>query len=159
MNTCLNCSKPHSNPKFCSRSCGVSYNNRKYPKRGKHSKHPCEVCEKPTKNSRFCSSVCHKQNQYEEYIERWKLGEEDGGTEHGVSAYVRRYLIETRGEKCQIDGWNRVHPITGWVPLEVHHIASHSDHSEGNLVLMCPCCHSLTSTYRGLNRGNGRQYR
>lgn len=30
------------------------------------------------------------------------------------------------------------------------------NNSEDNLRLICPNCHSLTSTYRGANRGQGR---
>ncbi len=41
--------------------------------------------------------------------------------------------------------------------LEIDHIDGNSDNnSEENLRLVCPNCHSLTSTYRGTNRGNGR---
>ena len=39
----------------------------------------------------------------------------------------------------------------------VDHIDGNSDNnSEENLRLICPNCHSLTSTYRGANRGHGR---
>ncbi len=41
--------------------------------------------------------------------------------------------------------------------LEIDHIDGNSDNnSEENLRLVCPNCHSLTSTYCGTNRGNGR---
>ena len=32
-------------------------------------------------------------------------------------------------------------------------------HSEGNLELLCPSCHSLTPSYGGRNKGNGRKTR
>ena len=30
---------------------------------------------------------------------------------------------------------------------------------ESNLILLCPNCHSLTQTYKGANRNNGRAQR
>lgn len=30
------------------------------------------------------------------------------------------------------------------------------NNKEENLLLLCPNCHSLTSTYKGANKGNGR---
>jgi hypothetical protein len=41
MNTCKECGSETSNPKFCSRSCAATFNNRKYPK-----KKLDRVCEK-----------------------------------------------------------------------------------------------------------------
>lgn len=42
------------------------------------------------------------------------------------------------------------------MPLEVEHIDGDStNNKEYNLTLLCPNCHSLTKTYRGLNKGNG----
>ena len=31
------------------------------------------------------------------------------------------------------------------------------NNSETNLTLLCPNCHSLTPTYKGANKGNGRK--
>lgn len=156
MNSCVNCRRKTNNPRFCSRSCSVSYHNRLNPKRGRCPDHPCEYCEQVTKNSRFCSHRCHKQWQYEDFIQRWKIGLVIGGNEGGVSEYVRRYLRETRGERCEKCGWAERHPELGYVPLEIHHIGAHDDHTEENLQQLCPNDHSLTSNYRNLNAGNGR---
>jgi hypothetical protein len=46
------------------------------------------------------------------------------------------------------------------VPIEVEHIDGDWRNSRvENLTLLCPNCHSLTATYRGLNRGRGRAKR
>jgi 5-methylcytosine-specific restriction endonuclease McrA len=69
-------------------------------------------------------------------------------------------LAETFGEKCSDCGWSKVHPKTGKVPVQVDHIDGNpSNHSPQNLRLLCPNCHSLTSTYGALNKGNGRKER
>ena len=158
--TCLNCSGPLLNGiKFCSRSCSVAYNNRINPKRGRRPEHSCEGCTKPTQNSRFCSHACERQVKHDHYVTDWLAGRVSGAAGSGVSKHVKRYLLETRGAKCQRCSWAEVHPQTNKVPVEVHHIGSHEDHSPENLQLLCPNCHSLTSTYRGLNRGHGRTAR
>ena len=47
------------------------------------------------------------------------------------------------------------------VRLEAQYLFQHIDgnsknNKEENLTLLCPNCHSLTKTYKGANRGNGR---
>jgi hypothetical protein len=73
---------------------------------------------------------------------------------------VRKYLIEKFGERCARCGWAERHPTTGRVPLEVEHIDGNwKNCAEDNLTVLCPNCHSLTPTFRNLNRGNGRRGR
>jgi hypothetical protein len=59
--------------------------------------------------------------------------------------------------KC---GWHKINKTSGKIPLEINHIDGDSTNNvESNLELICPNCHSLTSTYRGLNKGHGRKER
>jgi Zn finger protein HypA/HybF involved in hydrogenase expression len=63
-------------------------------------------------------------------------------------------------EKCSNCGWNQKHPVTGHSPLEIDHIDGNANNNnEANLRLLCPNCHSLTVTYKNLNKGNGRKWR
>lgn len=124
----------------------------------------CRFCGKVviSRPNVYCSNKCQKDHQYQIYIERWQAGLETGSIIGfaAVSGHVRRYLIEKYSEQCSSCGWNKRHPVTGKVPLEVHHVnGDNSDNTEQNLVLLCPNCHSLTVTYRNLNKGNGRAYR
>lgn len=98
---------------------------------------------------------------YQDYIERWKAGEESGMRgKTNISAHIRRYLFEKYQSKCCECGWGMVNPSTGKTPLEVEHIdGNHKNNNEGNLKLLCPNCHSLTPTFKSLNRGNGRKER
>ena len=95
---------------------------------------------------------------YREYIERWKFGIEDGMRgKTAISRHLRRYLFNKFRSKCTRCGWGEINVHTGNVPLEVEHIdGDHTNNDEYNLDLVCPNCHSLTSTYRSLNIGNGR---
>lgn len=123
----------------------------------------CENCGKPLSNPRstFCSNQCHREFAHKLWIERWKNKEETGVRgEYLISNHIRNYLLEKYNNKCARCGWGEINPYTGKVPLEVEHIdGNFRNNSEENLILLCPNCHSLTSTYKGANMGNGRKSR
>lgn len=165
---CKECNSPlayvNRHNKFCSRSCGATFNNRKI----KIPDHPCKVCGIAVRYDRtYCSKECQKldpESFYHFDIEGWLKGEIEGGT--GTSSWggcrsaVRRYLLEKAEHKCSKCGWCQVHPVTGKVPLEINHIDgnAHNNRRE-NLEVLCPNCHSLTPNFRGLNKKSSRTHR
>ncbi len=117
-------------------------------------------CEKHWKTHCTSSAAKSGSTQSRElYITRWKNGKENGMRgETAISAHIRHYLFEKYHCSCCKCGWNKVHPKTKKVPLEVNHIdGNHKNNKEVNLELLCPNCHSLTENYRSLNTGNGRK--
>lgn len=79
-----------------------------------------------------------------------------GGT-RSISKHIRDYLMDKHERKCQVCGWDKIHPITGEPPLHVHHIdGDATNNSEDNLQLLCPNCHSLTENYGRLNAKSTR---
>lgn len=153
---CLHCGRPlkaYQN-KYCSRSCSISESNLLR----KQSKF-CLNCGSPITNSgnKFCSLDCAAEYRHNKYINRWKQGKEDGlRGEYGISGHIRRYLLEKYNYSCQLCGWGEINLFTGNIPLEVHHIdGDYTNNSEENLQLLCPNCHSLTSTFKSHN-SNGR---
>ncbi len=123
----------------------------------------CIQCGSPLPRwaSKYCSNRCQAAYEHEEYIRDWKVGKVSGlKADDTVSDHIRRYLIEKYGEQCVRCGWNERHPVTGQVPITVHHVdGNYRNNREENLQLLCPNCHSLTETYQNLNHGNGRTYR
>jgi hypothetical protein len=158
---CLHCKKLLSYEKryntYCTQSCAAKERNA-----GRFTPRPCETCGIPLKctQRKCCSWACTNKRRQKEFVGKWLRGEASGGTERFVSSRVRRWLIETRGEKCEECGWAVRHSITGKVPVQVDHKDGNAKNNRPeNLALLCPNCHSLTPTFGGLNRGHGRSWR
>ena len=113
------------------------------------------------RRNKYCCQECQFEYQYKQYIIKWQNGEVDGRKgKTEVSNYVRRYLHEKYGDKCQKCGWGEVNPITQLVPLQIQHIDGDcTNNSEDNLELLCPNCHSLTETFGRLNKDSKRSDR
>lgn len=126
----------------------------------------CLHCDKQTEQNKhsskgkFCDNKCQADYQYTQFIERWKRGDETGLVgKKGISLHVRRYIFEKFDSKCVQCGWCKAHPVDGRIPLEVDHIdGDWTNTTEDNLRLLCPCCHSLTPTYKNRNRKSSRDY-
>jgi len=110
------------------------------------------------KQIKYCSKTCQRKKEYKEYVDRWKQGNENGlKGKFSTSMHIRRYLFEKYNSKCCKCGWDKINPITKNHPLEIDHKDGNwLNNKEDNLELLCPNCHSLTPTYKNLNKGKGR---
>ena len=169
---------PHCSSKFesstntyCSQSCAASVNNSKrkidkisLPKKNvKTNIGSCLCCSKNLlkSNLKYCSSACQQKYVQDEYIKKWLSGEPVQTTRGStVSKRIRNYLFEKYDCSCSKCKWCEINPVTGKSPLEVEHIDGDSGNNKpNNLTLLCPNCHSLTATYKALNKGKGRYER
>lgn len=145
----------HKRNEFCSRSCSAIYHNRAKVK-GPAS-YTCEHCGtikisgKGSKN-RFCNSSCQQA-----FLWTQRKAVVEAGT--ATSGQVKRYLIEQYGEVC-------LDPLCAWdfskrpIRVELEHKDGNAqNNSLENCTLLCPNCHSTTSTYKAKNKGNGRMKR
>ena len=120
---------------------------------GKHRY--CLNCGKEISSSKFCSNQCQQDYKYRTWIEQYKQDNSFAkSTKWGaIPEYLRRFIFNKYENKCCICGWSEINPFTQTLPLEIDHIDGNSENnSEDNLRLICPNCHSLTSTYRGHGR-------
>jgi hypothetical protein len=154
---CLECNSVYSdldsrqNRKFCSQSCNATYNNKI---RGckTHSIKLC-ICGSETKK-KFCSRECYN------YFVKNEIINSIENKENFNERTIKKYLINKYGEKCMECGWNKIHPITGKVPIQLEHIDGNSTNNDlGNLKLLCPNCHSLTETFGALNKRKNERKR
>lgn len=106
-----------------------------------------------------CNSKCQAAFQSEEKIKAWLSGKFDGlrgGNQ--LSLTIRNYLLKQANYKCELCGWGEVNPITGLVPLEIHHKdGNYLNNSPENLQVLCPNCHSLTPNFKALNKSSERE--
>ncbi len=125
----------------------------------------CIDCNKKLTGSSvlYCNATCQAQMNYKQYIIRWKLGRETGlrgKNTFNLSAHIIRYIKDKYLHKCAKCGWNQINLYTNNSPLEIDHIdGDFRNNTEDNLILLCPNCHSLTKTYKNLNKGHGRLWR
>lgn len=68
---CKECKTKTSNPKFCSRSCAASFNNRAKPKRSPES--TCARCGTPNTKARTYCKRCWNKVSKERMAEYWKV--------------------------------------------------------------------------------------
>ena len=154
---------------FCGRSCRATYNN-KGKIRPKKARDPdtgviykkvwpkidCAVCGKPVAKhaKKFCSLLCQQQDRHNNKLQQWL----DGEDVTKENRYLRRFLIETRGNQCSVCGIEEHNNKA--IVFEVEHIDGNSENNKPeNVCLICPNCHSQTDTYKGKNRGKGRHSR
>lgn len=134
--------------------------------KGKHQKSICLNCGKEYdkgKNTKgkYCSNKCQFEYQYKQNIEKWKKGELPGCDRWGeVSPFVKKYLLDKVGCKCEICGFNTPNKYTGLSILQIHHIDGNCmNNKEENLQVLCPNHHALTENFGRRNPQSGRKNR
>lgn len=166
---CANCEKEITSKdgkKFCSKSCSASFNNRHRPqsqpkpqekdKNLPPAKKQCLSCGKENVGyAKYCNNQCQADYRRKKIFQKI----EEGDTSLNTRQY-KAYLINLYGEKCMECGWCETNPASGKIPIDLEHIDGDStNNSLDNLKLLCPNCHSLTPTYKSLNKGKGRAAR
>jgi 5-methylcytosine-specific restriction endonuclease McrA len=105
----------------------------------------------------YCSNKCQQEYLYKQNISNWLSKKITGKQKDGrPSDFVRRYLLEEANYQCSICGWGKPNPVNGIIYLEIDHInGSRENGYRENLQVLCPNCHTLTNTYKTLNKNVG----
>jgi hypothetical protein len=141
--------------KFCSQSCASVFNNKIRIRISKNDQKKCLNCGKKNIKNKFCSNSCsntHKANESKnEAFQKIK----SGNFSCTNPKRLKQFISDEKGHKCQMCG------LTEWggkpILLILDHIDGNSENINlDNLRLICSNCDTLTPTYKGRNRGNGR---
>ena len=116
--------------------------------------HHCIHCgkESRTRNThkKYCSNQCQKDYEWE--IKKLVIESDSHlGTSVFMKSPLKRYLKE-KDNSCSVCG------ISEWegkiIILEIDHINGiRMENYLSNVRLLCPNCHSQTSTFKGRNKG------
>lgn len=119
------------------------------------------ICIFPSCNNyttgKYCSNSCRALHQSLVIVQNWKNGNDVGYKKgYRLKNAIRKYILAKYDNKCSKCGWNEINPKSGTSPIEIDHIDGDCTNcKEDNLTVLCPNCHSLTPTYKALNKGNG----
>ena len=81
-----------------------------------------------------------------------------GSTYQSFKLKRRLFGVGLKKARCEECGWDRISP-DGRLPLELDHINGDSkDNRLENLRVLCPNCHSLKPTHRGMNKRKKKIY-
>lgn len=189
-NKCLCCGKEFPfekrRNKFCDSSCAAKYNNFKRgpmtietkmkismslknevysedisSKIKEQFNKNCLMCGKPSGKKDYCCVDCKKKHIKQQKINEWLEGKSNPQRGIGqIPEYIKEYLKEIHDNKCEKCGWSEINPMTGKVPLQIHHIDGDCTNNDfNNLQILCPNCHSLTETFGSLNKISKRFHR
>lgn len=160
---CINCEGYTNNPKFCSRSCSVTYHNRLKPKRSYVNSCGVPDCtNKIPYNYKTCES--HRKFSLKVYklIHEWLSGDNHvtlsisrDGKVVDTKSFVKQYLLTIRGDKCEDCGFDKHGPYGSIIQMD-HINGDCFDNRPENLKLLCPNCHAMTPTYGSRNKNSGR---
>lgn len=141
MPLCLNCKIETFNPKFCSRSCSTSYNNKKYPKRKVTGK--CKQCKASIRSGWVFCKECYislKVIDGNTTIAQLKAKYTTSNFHSVIRKHARRQQKLMNCQKCDYN-----------IFVEVCHIKAVSTFDDSsklsevnaieNLICLCPNCH------------------
>jgi hypothetical protein len=108
---------------------------------------------------KYCSVSCQQNYQYKEKVKNWLSGKITGKRgKTGTASFVKRYIIECRGHKCE--RCLNVEWMGEPVPLSLHHIdGKFENNSVDNLKLLCGNCHIQTPNYGSKNEYGRPRYK
>lgn len=120
----------------------------------------CLFCGKKLVNgqTKFCCLDHSNQYKQQEKIKNQLAGNDEGQSGTNIKPFIRRYLLEKNNYKCEKCGQGEKNLYSGLIPLEIHHIDGNYKHNTlDNLQVLCPNCHSLTDTYKSMNKDSVRE--
>lgn len=146
----------HTNGRFCSSSCAAKVTNRENPRRSRQLLHDvfCLACGAEIKSyahRKYCNNVCQVMYQRRLKIDEWFAHPERFTT--GVTKWMRDYLLETRGTRCEDCRSAPRSRRTGKAMLQIDHVdGDRRNNRIENHKILCASCHTQTETWGYVGR-------
>jgi hypothetical protein len=147
--------------KFCSSSCSATHNNLLRENRIVPVLWNCLHCKKEHNTvewrlGKYCNSDCHHAHRRASRVGQWL--DDDKSWVLQTPRWAKDWIASRDGYRCSIcniEEWN-----ASKITLDCDHIDGNpTNNRPENLRLLCPNCHSQTSSFKGKNAGNGRATR
>ena len=102
---------------------------------------------------KFCSSKCMGEYWHKNVVSLWKNGEYVSKNKYFLPKFIKQYLLEKTGYKCEKCGFCGTNPYTNKTILQIHHIDGDCfNNNEANLQVLCPNCHAMTENFGHRNK-------
>lgn len=99
-----------------------------------------------------------QKQSIERLVETIESGQYKTHSDNSIRRLVKLFLIHQHGHKCMLCGTSEWMGVK--LPLVCDHIDGDSSNNElNNFRTICNNCDSILPTFKGKNRGNGRQKR
>ena len=147
---------------FCNQSCAATFNNKiriTNASRNQNNiiKRQCSFCKtefevkKISSPKKYCNASCRSKELHKQKL----MDIENGNYPFKRNKLFKEFLISKKGHQCEMC------KFTEWggkpILLILDHIDGNSENfGLDNLRIICSNCDTLTPTYKGRNKGNGR---
>jgi ssDNA-binding Zn-finger/Zn-ribbon topoisomerase 1 len=115
-----------------------------------------DVIKLASNTGQYCSNTCQGEFEIAQRVAGWLAGEYKQTPEQ-TPVWIRRHMLEVSNCECSICKWAERHPDDKLPLVEIDHIdGDGTNHAFDNLRVLCPNCHSMTSTFRNRNKNSTR---
>ena len=166
---CFECGNDTGNPRFCSRSCAVTFNNRLTPKKGvgpyslTNSNGTCNQCGNKLigNQQKYCSMGCAAEGRQAQTISDWLSGKViiTDLAIRGTKGPYKNFILKQQDNLCDICGINDVWNGKPIVSILDHIDGDSNNNVRNNVRMICPNCSAQLPTNGGGNKGFGRKLR
>lgn len=162
MNKCFNCGNETLNPKYCSRTCSASSNNKGVVRNPKihESYQYCINCSLPIEGSgrKFCCKSCSYDYKKEQTYKNYLNNQEYFSDGLYNLSNIKPHIMVEQNNKCTLCNSLNIHNGKPLVFVLDHIDGNARNNLRTNLRCICPNCDSQLDTYKSKNKNSARHY-
>ena len=160
MNTCIECGKHTSNPKYCSRSCSATSNNRGLNRNKKiwETFTHCLNCSSEITGSgrKYCAKKCSNEHRIISTYEYYLNNQHEYSDVLYSTNSIKPHILKEQNYLCIICSCENTHNGLPLVFILDHIDGNAKNNLRVNLRCVCPNCDSQLDTYKSKNKNSAR---